>query len=355
MPTSKSKGKKVESHFQKALLYSPVKTIGFKKGYKRRYGLELELEGAGFPMPPDGWTDHPDPSLRNGTEYILSSPHDFSGLANRIKALNAAFAANGTRINNSYRAGTHVHVNIQHELWSTILGMIILEAVIEPVLLRLCGAARNGSYFCLPTYDTGDLAVYFEDLLDTIEAGVPPRSNRGKYACMNTDPISTFGTLEFRCFPASHDEDQILTWVSWIENMLEMVKAQKDTSFWEMYMSFKHNGDELLRKIFPNINLNAVCAPETTQELTALGLETGYELTRLIRRKLKAAKEKKTIAYEPGAVNWGQLAAQGLQEVQEWNDPPRQAPFPVAGGTGGGGGAGVMNRFTIPRRVRGAT
>lgn len=327
MPTSKSKGKAVENNFVKNVSLPPTKFFPYKKGYKRRYGLEIELEGGPFPPPPDGWMDHPDGSLRNGVEYILSSPHDLTGLGNRIRALNTAFQAHGTRVDNSYRAGLHVHVNIQHETWSTILGMIILEAIIEPVMLRLCGAARNGSYFCLPTYDTGDLPEYFSELLGDIAAGMAPSANRGKYACMNTDPISTLGTLEFRCFPASHDEAQVLGWVQWIENMLDMVKAQKDTSFWDMYMSFKHNGDELLTKIFPGVNLTAACAPETPQELTSLGLETAYELTRLLLRKIKAKPEiatigkvEKQVYVDPG-VAWNEGIAQ-----MAFNPTPNFAP-----------------------------
>jgi hypothetical protein len=277
--------------FQTNLLYPPTKFFPYKKGYKRRYGLELELEGAGFPPPPDGWTDHPDGSLRNGVEYVLSSPHDFSGLGNRIKALNDALKSNGTIINNSYRAGTHIHVNIQNELYCTILGLIILEAIIEPVLLRLCGDTRNGSYFCLPTYDTGELPLNFENLLQEIETGMAPQPRRGKYACLNTDPISSFGTLEFRCFPASHDADQIMTWVGWVENMLTLVKDQSDMTFWDLYLSFKHNGEELLRRIFPDVNLGLACAPQTTRELLDLGLETGYELVRMLRLKYNAKTE----------------------------------------------------------------
>jgi len=273
--------------------FPPSHFFGYKKSYKRRYGLELELEGEAFPPPPDGWTDHQDPSLRNGVEYVLSSPHDLGGLPNRIQALNTAFRNAGTRVNNSYRAGTHVHVNIQNETYQTICGLIILEAIIEPVLLRLCGPQRNGSYFCLPTYDTGDLTEAFETLLAYIEAGVQPNIQRGKYACLNIDPISTFGTVEFRCFPASHDEAAIMQWVSWIDNMLEYVRAEKDKTFWDMYMSFKHGGEELIRRLFPGVNIPDACAPETPRELLDLGLETGYELIRILRRRLKDTKTEK--------------------------------------------------------------
>jgi hypothetical protein len=319
MSISRSKGKAVatETRFQTHYQHPPVKFFAYKKGYKRRYGLELELEGHNFPIEPDGWITHNDQSLRNGVEYVLASPHDIGGLGNRVRALNEAFKKQGTIIQNSYRAGTHVHVNIQNELYSTICGLIIVEAIVEPILLRLCGQERNGSYFCLPTYDTGDLAETFSDLLTYIEAGVQPNVQRGKYACLNIDPISTFGTLEFRCFPASHDENQILTWVSWIENMIEIVKKEKDTTFWNLYMSFKHGGEELIRQVFPNTNLAAACQPQSVRELLDLGLETGYELIRCLRRAMKKKDTDKNKKFE-FTVDQG---------VGDWRDIPHD-PWP---------------------------
>src|SRR5690606_7279420 len=78
------------------------------------FGIEIEVEGARFPIVP-AWEKKTDGSLRGeSAEYVLSHPLDKEPAVEALNALAKAFAENKTVRNYSYRTSVHVHVNVQN-------------------------------------------------------------------------------------------------------------------------------------------------------------------------------------------------------------------------------------------------
>lgn len=258
-------------------------------GHRGRFGVELELEGDGFPIQEltPGWHVHAEGSIR-GSEYATSVPHNLDGIRDRINNLNEVFRMHGTRINLTHRGSTHIHFNVQREQLIHILGLMILFTIVEPVFLRLCGNERDGNLFCLPSYDTGDIHLHFERLLTHIcnprETHFPPR---GKYSSMNINPIPRQGSVEFRTFPSSNDPEKVIQWCTWIENMMTMVKRQHDLSFRDIQMEFKHR-PETVNLLFGPVE--ELIQPHGLYELIGIGLQNGHEMRRLLSMYLKGYK-----------------------------------------------------------------
>lgn len=280
------KPKRKRMSFQQNMMMDPLSCYEME-GKKGRFGVELELEGGPWPdksMTP-GWTPHQDGSLRDGgIEFALSSPHNLEGVEDRVNALNSVFESFGSNIRLSHRASTHIHFNVQREKYIYILGMIILFTMIEPVFLRMCGDERDGNLFCLPSYDTGEIHLHFEQLLQHLSNGpinsaFPPR---GKYASLNINPLNTLGSLEFRTFPATIQAYKVITWCQWIENIYKMVRHETDLTFHDLYLRLKHN-PEVVTEIFGRTPFS----PNQLHEMVTMGCYQGHELRRLLAQYMR--------------------------------------------------------------------
>lgn len=297
--------------FQKNSLKTPIGVWGHR-GHKGHFGVEIELEGVGHPVECPGWQIHQEGSIRGGAEYVTSTPHDIPGVIDRLRVLNDAFRQHGVVNQNSHRTSTHIHVNVQHETFQTIIGVMILFSIIEPLFLRLCGRDRDGNLFCLSTYDTGDFPEYFRNFLESVRYGMENGfPERGKYSAMNTDPIRRFGSIEFRSFPATTNPQQIVQWCEWLGNIVRMVKACPDKTFYELYRRFKSDPIINAQTIFNGVDIMAVCRPNSVHELILFGCEEAHELCRDHRIFFKKGEEeekpKEKKVFPQANINWGRI------------------------------------------------
>jgi Putative amidoligase enzyme. len=158
---------------------------------------------------------------------------------------------------------------------------MIAWAIIEPLLLRLCGPERNGNLFCLPFSETYDMASsIIPQWLSAIEhySGGRYWNKRGKYACLNTDPLHTFGSVEARCFPATTDAKKLTEWVSWVTNVKSWVRESKDETYEELIDASYRDPESTIRKIFGDYPVGSHTYPNTPSELIRSGVETAYEI-----------------------------------------------------------------------------
>lgn len=183
--------------------------VGDKAG---DYGVEIEVEGHRLPMEVQGWRVERDGSLRGeALEYVFNRPVKLNTAATYIRNLRQALNANEGRVNDSVRAGIHIHKNVT--AWTARQLYVFLTAyyVMEEVLVDLCGEGRRGNLFCLRAKD----AEFIVDILmgasqhnDVTLIG----GDNIRYAALNLNALSKHGSIEFRAIRTTPDFDERVTW-----------------------------------------------------------------------------------------------------------------------------------------------
>jgi hypothetical protein len=200
----------------------------------------------------------------------------------------------GAVINPSYRSSTHIHVNYATEPMRNVLGATVLWALVEPVVFRLLPPGRDGSMFCVPSYDCGELARSTDQLCQDLANGfVRGFRPRGKYSSLNLTRLGqgdavALGTLEYRIFPSCMDGKTISNWCQHLWNMREYVRAAKDETFMSMVDYAEKNSYDFTSKLFPEVE---TLDRQELGHLVDFGARTAYEMARVIRKNYEA-KEK---------------------------------------------------------------
>lgn len=272
------------------------KTIGGHFGLrspKGMFGIEIETEGVGLPA--GGITPHfvgkVDGSLRNGMEYV-SNVLPYEVVHERVNELRNSLQKHGARVAPTYRSSTHIHVNFCDRTFRDVLGMTVLWALLEPVVFRLMPPGRDGSLFCVSSYDAGELSAFTDrfcgDIAKNFPGGFQPR---GKYSSLNLTRLGPsehagLGTLEFRVFPSCLEGEKIQEWCGWLYQMSQVVTKTKDDSFLSMVRYAEQNPVEFLKLIFGGLPI-----PEyEAGSYVDFGARTAYEMARVIDRHLKSKK-----------------------------------------------------------------
>lgn len=184
----------------------------------RRVGVELEWEfrQPNLWPPRSGWERKTENSLRNGCEYVFCAPTEMSD-AWLLLQRQCTPPDKREPLLLSQRCSTHIHIDVLPLTMREILTYLALLAVIEPFLLETLGRQRNGNLFCSSAYETDGMDLFLSHLEKKAfgRRGVlfhVPNGTR-KYTTLNTDTISTFGSIEVRCFPGSGDAAEIYRWV----------------------------------------------------------------------------------------------------------------------------------------------
>lgn len=192
-------------------------------------GIEIEVEGANLPAPPAYWRREEDGSLRGGenAEYVFRKPLTLEQAHSALMQLGEAYKANNSRIDDSVRAGIHVHVNVQDLSLIELFNFITVYVVLEEILVDHCGEGRQGNLFCLRAMDAGYL-------ISTIRRAIAKRQFRVlgndelRYSSMNVKSLSTYGSLEFRAMRGTSDMDKIYDWAKLLLNLREVAKTFYD-------------------------------------------------------------------------------------------------------------------------------
>ena len=255
-------------------------------GEESKFGIEIELEGSDFPnSPARGWNVHNEGSLRGESrEYVTRGPASFGGVHRLMTDLRHSFKDSGADLKKTYRASTHIHYNVQNKTLDRILKSIIRFVCFEPLVVELCGAERNGNLFCLPTYDCGDTVLWLNDFISK-SSGKSKSTvaynhlRRGKYAALNTDPLTQFGTLECRVFPTTVDTRNIIKWCTWLDNILGVDKG----SITEYVKSLAKDTDTEVLRIFEDVS----DMPVHMKSLIGFGVEQAWPLAVIYERAIK--------------------------------------------------------------------
>lgn len=264
------------------LFNTPLRTlmeeqIGPYQCPKGVFGVEIELEGSNFPRKIPGWQVHEEHSLRGeAVEYVTDGPVDREVLKVLLDTLHTYFKAAKTRPNtDSYRAGLHIHYNVNERTPASIVKSIIHYTLFEPIFLKVCGEHRDGNLFCLSSYDTGDLAVWLNRFFGDQHKARAFRATsfkRGKYSALNTDPVPRFGSLEIRAFPTTVDTVRILRYTDLVDRLLrDQPSNPKD-----FIADAMNNPQKVLEEIFAGEDI-----PSNCESLLYYGAEQAWELNEI--------------------------------------------------------------------------
>ena len=187
-------------------------------------GVEIEMEGATrFPVErselPRIWAAEYDGSLRgHSVEYVTRGPVGVNTVSKHLNSLAASLKDFGARVNKSFRAGVHIHVNVQEMNFTEVGNMAAIYYCLEKPLVKFCGSSREGNHFCLRTED----AEYpIEVLKEALKRGRPQMlsTDRLRYASLNLSSLAKYGSLEFRAMETQPDLSKINSWAKMLVNI----------------------------------------------------------------------------------------------------------------------------------------
>ncbi len=239
------------------------------------FGVELEIEAENLPSRIEGWVAHEEGSLRGtAIEYVTDGAYTRAELEYALGYLDKAFTSKRTNPSDSYRAGVHIHYNMQQRTLESTIRAIIMYTLVEPIFLKLCGERRDGNLFCLSSYDTGDIHFWLSALFESAQISRDPLRyiGRGKYSSLNTDPIRRFGTLECRSFPTAWEPNAILRYADLLGGILK----EHNMHPLEMLSMAKSQNQEFLEKIFGVEKL-----PLDATSLLGFGIEQTFLLSKI--------------------------------------------------------------------------
>ena len=196
-----------------------------------RIGLEVELEGFddGCDFNSSLWHVTEDHSLRNyGREFIFSSPSTGEDTLVAIKQLCDYLSSYSRTIVATPRAAIHVHLDVRGMTTEELWRLHIIYLILEPYLFEVFGQGRLTNQYCIPFsqvhWDVERLKNFRSTSPSSVMHGI---SNCAKYLSINSLPVRTQGSVEFRLFSTSTDYDTI---VDICRNVLFMGVIAKDES-----------------------------------------------------------------------------------------------------------------------------
>lgn len=185
-------------------------------------GLELEIESWAGENRYRGFEFKEDGSLRGSAIEAVTKPTK----ARYVETLLAGFFKHNdiTEDNYSERCGTHVHMNVSDLTLDQLGTFCLLYQVFEKTLFKYAGVDRDSSIFCVPWEQAG---VSY-DLLRYLRNGQAREILRGwrKYTALNLNPVTTFGSVEFRHLPGTCDVEYMVGWINIIGCMYNYSKAK---------------------------------------------------------------------------------------------------------------------------------
>jgi hypothetical protein len=190
-------------------------------------GVEVEIEGSDLPGSTPMWKKEHDGSLRgeeNG-EWVLRRPVSIENLSGAFQELSKAFE--NSEIEDTYRAGVHVHINVQDLSTVQLINFVCVFLILEELFVDFCAPSRRGNHFCLRTKD----AEYMKQLLwraceeNNLKLLY---TDDIRYGAMNLKSLFQYGSVEFRSLESTKDFSKIETWCRMLYKIREAALKYKD-------------------------------------------------------------------------------------------------------------------------------
>ena len=176
-------------------------------------GVEIEMEGTDLPPELKHWRKEHDGSLRGeGSEYVFRQPYPYEKALDALSEMQMALSKYETKVEDSGRAGVHVHVNVRDMNVDQINTFISLYLLFEDTLMDFCGPDRVGNLFCLRAKDAEELLFALERCMREGEYRAVARDEY-RYASINCKAIHQYGSLEFRGMRSTSEMGVLIDWI----------------------------------------------------------------------------------------------------------------------------------------------
>jgi hypothetical protein len=299
-------------------------------------GVEVEVEGKGLPT--GGfkfWNVTRDGSLRGEAyEYVFKDPVTRELTPKAISELYAVL--NKCKIEDSGRAGVHVHVNIRDLDYQELFSFILLYVVFEEVLIDMCGEDRKGNLFCLRVDDAEYLLVKIRDLFMTMDFSQV--NDRIRYSGINLTAIRKYGSLEFRSLPSPVSEELLNLWIQLLLKIKDKAKEFKDPRLIVTGVS-EYGGRDFAASVFGELLESIPCTDwnrsviRGMRKIQPLVPSINFELIQKFESRQRAIPEKKAKVI-PDLANFvvnmneaGMLRRQEAVRIMAGGVPRREAPI----------------------------
>lgn len=217
-----------------------------------RFGIEVEVEGTN--LPPRGfskrwftnyWRIEEDGSLKGpeNWEYVTRKPYDLGDVGGALEALERAYAEHDSKVDDSVRAGIHIHVNVQDMTIKQMLTFAVAYYCIEEVLMTFCGEGRSGNHFCFRASDAENIILNLYKCLKQMKFGLMGH-DVVRYSALNFNSLFKYGSLEFRALRSTSDMKKIFNWCEILEAL--RVNSMKYNSPAAIVESMSIDGCEFL-------------------------------------------------------------------------------------------------------------
>lgn len=204
--------------------------FGVRQAYatKGDVGIEIEVEGHRLPQMRKYWCNEMDGSLRGESrEYVMEKPMSLAEAKAALDELDKAYRDHNTVVHDSVRAGVHVHVNVQALNITQLYNYMTLYLILEEILVKWCGPAREGNLFCLRAGDAEYLMYALREAIENRDFQQLV-TDQLRYASMNVKALGTYGSLEFRAMRGTRDLNLIYKWAEVLVHLREEAKKFTD-------------------------------------------------------------------------------------------------------------------------------
>lgn len=240
-------------------------------------GVEIEVEGKNLPRAPQGWRAEADGSLKaaESLEFVMTEPVPITKLADSLQALKDAFDKKGSRFDLSYRAGIHVHVNVQELSMVQLATMLTTYYIFEDSLINLCDPFRKGNHFCLRA---SDASGQIRRLRNAFAENNPYKfdGDEIRYSTMNVCAIPRYGSVEFRSLESTDDFGKVHQFATMHHSLRQFAREVKDPVA-VMDLAYHIGTDGLCEKVFQQ-NARHLLSQNTFRQDSEQGLELSEDL-----------------------------------------------------------------------------
>jgi hypothetical protein len=192
-----------------------------------KFGVEIEVEGANLPTRYEDpifdafWKVERDGSLKgkfDNLEYVMRKPLSLDGVKDSVAALERRYQEKGSVVDETVRAGVHVHLNIQNYSPLELMTFATTYYMLEDYFVHWSGVGRVGNHFCLRATDAEGV-IY--KLIDACEKRDWRHLNTDdiRYASLNWNAMHKYGSIEFRSMRSTRKLEDVIRWVELIDRL----------------------------------------------------------------------------------------------------------------------------------------
>lgn len=201
-----------------------------------KFGVEIEVEGRLLPNVYEDpifdtlWKVEHDGSLKSqfeNNEYVMRAPLSLEGVKDSINILERRYQAKNSIVDETIRAGVHVHLNIQSWTPLELMTFATTYYLLEDYFVHWSGEGRVGNHFCLRATDAEGV-IY--KIIDACEKRDWRHLNTDdiRYASLNWNSMHKYGSVEFRSMRSTRKLEDVLRWVELIDQLTKGAKKFAD-------------------------------------------------------------------------------------------------------------------------------